>query len=127
MNKPTLFTRFSAFIKGGEEKDITRFEVKLFERIEREIKERETKISDLREHIVDTKASLNDAVFDINPENIKGIEAAKNYTGPYLAYLQKILLKIETFESQIETLEAEILRFAQISKVIETAEAPKEK
>lgn len=121
MNKPTFWSKVKACIKGGEEKNVNRFESAVFSKLNKEIKDRQSQIEDQKERLEDVKEILNDEVFNINMEQIKGIDAAKSYANTYLNNLERKQNIVDEIQEKIDVLVAEIEALEGRKTLIENA------
>lgn len=108
MKKQTLASRVLAFLKGGDEAKLARFESKLEKYFKKQVDMRNEAISNLEEKIADATEELNETVVNVNPESINSTDQAENYVVTYLRGVQAKEAVIASLQEKIDTLKAEI-------------------
>ena len=119
--KKSLATRVLAFLKGGDEAKLVRFESKLDKYFKKQISMREDEIETLTEKIVDVTERLNEVVLNVNLDRVNATEGAEGYCPTYVTGVQRQMKVIEELKEQIEAKQAEIDFFKETQAVIEKA------
>lgn len=108
MKKQTLASRVLAFLKGGDEAKVARFESKLEKYFKKQVTMREESISNLEEKIADAKEELNETVVNVDVNRINSTDEAESYVVVYLRAVQAKEAVVADFQEQIDTLKKEI-------------------
>jgi hypothetical protein len=111
MKKSNLKDRVLAFLKGGDEAKLTRFEGKLDKHLAKQISMREDQIETLEEKIVDAKEDLNETILNVNPDSVNTTEGAESYCVTYLKQVRAKRNVILGYENQIAALQEEIAEY----------------
>lgn len=125
MKKSNLKDRVLAFLKGGDEAKLTRFEGKLDKHLAKQISMREDQIETLEEKIVDAKEDLNETILNVNPDSVNTTEGAENYCVTYLKQVRAKRNVILGYENQITALQEEIAEFRADEAAIYSVPAEK--
>lgn len=118
MKKQTLASRVLAFLKGGDEAKLSRFESKLEKYFAKQIAMRNEAISNLEEKIVDAKEELNETVVNVETERISSTDLAESYVVTYLRNVQAKEAVVDGLQEQIDTLKAEIAALEKTQGVV---------
>jgi len=122
MKKVSLVSRALAFVQGGDEAKLTRFESKLQKFFRKQKAMREEQITNLREKIADAYETVNETVVSVAADRIKDTDSAESYCTVYVKAVEAKLDAVEALQSQIDTLEAEIAKFDKIEAAIYSVE-----
>jgi hypothetical protein len=125
MKKSNLKDRVLAFLKGGDEAKLTRFEGKLDKHLAKQISMREDQIETLEEKIVDAKEDLNETILNVNPDSVNTTEGAESYCVTYLKQVRAKRNVILGYENQIAALQEEIAEFKADEAAIYSVPAEK--
>jgi len=117
----SLATRVLAFLKGGDEAKLIRFEGKLDKYFKKQISMREDEIETLNEKIVDETERLNEVVLNVDLDRVNATEGAEGYCPTYVRAVQAQMQIIEKLKEQIEAKQAEVTFFKETQAVIEKA------
>jgi flagellar motility protein MotE (MotC chaperone) len=118
MTKLSLVDRALAFLKGGDDAKLARFEKKLSKYFKEQIAIRDKEIEKIQDHITDAQESFEEAVPNINPDSIAKADTLEVYVAQYVSGLDRKLQVVEELEEQISVLEAEKERLAKIQESI---------
>lgn len=125
MKKSNLKDRVLAFLKGGDEAKLARFEGKLDKHLAKQISMREDQIETLEEKIADAKEDLNETILNVNPDSVNTTEGAESYCVTYLKQVRATRNVIISFENQIAALQEEIAEFKADETAIYSVPAEK--
>jgi hypothetical protein len=114
----TLATRALAFLKGGDEAKLSRFESKLGKYFVAQIAIRTAEIEKLTEKLDDLKEVIDEAIPNVNLDKISQSETLEAYIPQYVALLNVRLEEAEALEAQIEVQQAEVTRLNKIQTLI---------
>jgi hypothetical protein len=118
MKKLTFVERALAFLKGGDDQKLARFENRVGKYFKEQIAIRERSIESLKDRITDAEEAFNDAVPNIDLARIASADGLDRYIPEYVKNLDAKLVATEELQDQIEVLEAEIARFGTIEAAI---------
>ena len=118
MKKQTLASRVLAFLKGGDEAKLSRFESKLDKYFTKQIAMRKDKIETLEEKVVDATEELNETVVNIDVDRINSTEGAESYVVTYVQRVQEKQEVVDDLKAQIEDLKAEIAKFESLHDTV---------
>jgi hypothetical protein len=118
LKKSTLVERALAFLKGGDDAKLARFERSLGKYFKAQIAIRDTEIEKLQDKITDAEEAFNDAVPNINPVSIASADSLDSYVTEYVRGLDLKLQAVENLQEQIEQQEAEKARLEKIQAAI---------
>lgn len=122
MKKVSLVSRALAFVQGGDEAKLTRFESKLQKFFRKQKSMREEQITNLREKIADAYETVNETVVSVAADRIKDTDSAEFYCATYVKSVEAKLDAVDALQTQIDTLEAEIAKFDKIEAAIYSVE-----
>lgn len=122
MKKVSLVSRALAFVKGGDEAKLTRFEGKLQKFFRKQKSMREEQITNLREKIADAYETVTETVISVAADRIKDTDSAESYCAVYIKAVEAKLDIVDSLQDQIDTLEAEIAKFNKIEEAIYSVE-----
>lgn len=108
MKKQTLSTRVLAFLKGGDEAKVSKFEAKLSKEYAAQIKAKEEAIAKLEERIEDAEEVLNETILNVDVTCINNTDSAESYV---VIYMRKVRTKrnvIKEYQNQITDIQTEI-------------------
>lgn len=108
MKKQTLASRVVAFLKGGDEAKLARFESKLEKYFKKQITMRQDSIENLEEKIKDAKEEQDEAVVNVDLNKINSTDDAESYVVGYLRGVQAKEAVVESLQEQIDELKKEI-------------------
>jgi prefoldin subunit 5 len=123
MKKQTLASRVLAFLKGGDEAKVARFESKLEKYFKKQIAMREESISNLEEKIADAKEELNETVVNVDVNRINSTDEAEGYVVVYLRSVQAKEAVVNGLQEQIDTLKEEIKALEKTQETVYSVEA----
>lgn len=118
MKKTSLASRVLAFLKGGDEQKLSRFEVKLEKYFKKQADMRKDAIENLEEKIADAKEELNETVVNVDLERINSTDGAEGYVVTYLRAVQAKEAVVESLQEQIDTLNKEIEAFQKTQNTV---------
>lgn len=118
MKKQTLASRVLAFLKGGDEAKLSRFESKLDKYFTKQIAMRKDKIETLEEKVVDATEELNETVVNVDVDRINSTEGAESYVVTYVQRVQEKQEVVDDLKAQIEDLKAEIAKFESLHDTV---------
>lgn len=118
MKKATLASRILAFLKGGDEAKLARFESKLEKYFKKQADMRKDAIESLEEKIADAKEELNETVVNVDLERINSTDGAEGYVVTYLRAVQAKEAVVEGLQEQIDTLNKEIEAFEKTQNTV---------
>lgn len=118
MKKQTLASRVLAFLKGGDEAKLSRFESKLDKYFTRQIAMRKDEIETLEEKVVDATEELNETVVNVDVDRINSTEGAESYVVTYVERVQEKQEVVDGLKAQIEDLKAEIAKFESLQDTV---------
>lgn len=108
MKKQTLSTRVLAFLKGGDEAKVSKFEAKLSKEYAAQIKAKEEAIAKLEERIEDAEEVLNETILNVDVTCINNTDSAESYV---VIYMRKVRTKrnvIKEYQNDIADIQTEI-------------------
>lgn len=108
MKKQSLTDRVLAFLKGGDQAKLSRFESKLEKYFKKQIAMREEDISNLKEKIADATEELNETVVNVDLEKINSTDQAEDYVVTYIRNIQDREAVVAELQEAIDSLKAEI-------------------
>lgn len=114
MKKQTLKDKILAFLKGGDEAKISRFEVQIEKFIDNQIDLRHLQIADLEERLEDQEQNTQEAITNVDVNKIQTIESTKAYCEVYLKKLLDTYLEHEKTNDEIEKLQTEIMNLTDV-------------
>lgn len=123
MTKQTLKDRVVAFLKGGDESKLSRFEAKLGKYLDKQISMRKESIETLKEKITDAKEVMGEAVINVDTSRIGNTDSTESYVSSYVKNISEKLSVVEQFEADIKAQEEEIARFEKLREVIYPTES----
>lgn len=118
MKKQTLASRVLAFLKGGDEAKLSRFESKLDKYFTKQIAMRKDAIETLEEKVVDATEELNETVVNVDVDRINSTEGAESYVVTYVQRVQEKQEVVDGLKAQIEDLKAEIAKFESLQDTV---------
>ena len=122
MKKQTLASRVLAFLKGGDEAKLARFENKLDKYFKKQVDMRKDAISNLEEKIQDATEELHETVVNVDTDRINSTDEAEGYVVTYLRNVQAKEAVVDSLQEQIDTLNAEIKAFAKTQATVYSVE-----
>lgn len=118
MIKQSLKDRVLAFLKGGDEAKLSRFEGKLGKYLDKQISMRKESIETLKEKIVDANEVMGEAVINVDASRIGNTDSTETYVSSYVRNISEELTIVEQLEADIKKQEEEIARFEKLREVI---------
>lgn len=125
MIKQSLKDRVLAFLKGGDEAKLSRFEGKLGKYLDKQISMRKESIETLKEKIVDANEVMGEAVINVDASRIGNTDSTETYVSSYVRNISEKLAVVEQLEADIKKQEEEIARFEKLREVIYPTESAK--
>lgn len=125
MKKQTLSSRVLAFLKGGDEAKLARFEGKLDNYFQKQVKMKTDAIATLQDKILDATEELNDTVLSVDVDRINKVEGAENYCSVYVRGVKAKLDVVDSFNAEIKELEEQIETLNKLQGVIYSVEETK--
>lgn len=126
MSKKTLTEKVLAFLKGGDEAKLTRFENKLEKYFDKQIKTRQDNISSLQDKLVDATEELDETVLNVDLDKVNKTESAEDYCSVYVRAVKEKQDVINNLNAEIEILEEEIETLNTLKEIIENVSSDKE-
>lgn len=122
MKKTTLTVRVMAFLKGGDEAKLVRFETRLqkYFKSQVDILEKEKEI--LNDKLSDAKEELNDYIPNIDIDKISKADGMDEYIKSYVGGLDEKQQTIDDLEETLNELDGEIARLNQLQELIYSEE-----
>jgi len=108
MKKQTLSTRVLAFLKGGDEAKVSKFEAKLSKEYTAQIKAKQEAITKLEERIEDAEEVLNETILNVDTTCINNTDAAESYVAIYMRNVRKKRNIIKEYQNDIAAIQEEI-------------------
>lgn len=122
MKKVTLVTRAIAFLKGGDEAKLTRFESKLEKYFKSQIDICNKEIEILNDKLTDAKEELSDYIPNIDIDRIGKADGLESYVKDYVGGLNNLQNVIQELENKIESKKDEIERFNTLQGLVYSEE-----
>lgn len=122
MKHQTFVQKVVAYLKGGDEAKLARFEGKVTKHLKRQISMREDEIETLKDRIEDARETMAEAVVNIDVEKINGTDASEDYAVTYVEKVAGALEVIKDLEEEVADLEDEIVLLKEVNGVIFSAE-----
>ena len=108
MKKQTLSTRVLAFLKGGDEAKVSKFEAKLSKEYAAQIKAKEEAIAKLEERIEDAEEVLNETILNVDVTRINNTDSAESYVAIYMRNVRTKRNVIKEYQNDIADIQTEI-------------------
>ena len=108
MKKQTLSTRVLAFLKGGDEAKVSKFEAKLSKEYAAQIKAKEEAIAKLEERIEDAEEVLNETILNVDVTRINNTDSAESYVAIYMRNVRNKRNVIKEYQNDIADIQTEI-------------------
>jgi hypothetical protein len=108
MKKASLVQRVLAFVNGGDEQKLVRFETKLGKYFNKQISMRKETIENLEDKINDAQEALDETVVNVNVGAINDADGAENYCEKYVQAVMTKMAIIDEYKEEIKDLNAEI-------------------
>lgn len=118
MQKRTLVERVIAFLKGGDEAKLSRFDSKLSKYLDKQILMRKESIETLREKVIDANESVNDFILQVDTQSLNHTDSIDRYVVTYIKEVSAKLVIVEGLEADIKVQEEEIARFEKMGRLI---------
>ena len=115
MKQTTFVQKVTAFLKGGDEAKLARFDSKLRKYFQKQISMRNDKIENLQDKIVDSKEVLSEVILGVDIDKINSTDGAESYCVSYVRKVQEGNEAIESFEDQVLDLKEEV---ADLEKLV---------
>jgi len=106
--KQSYAKRIIAWMKGGDEKNINRFQKYNKRYIAEEIAERERQKDKLTDKLDDLEGTLEEKVHNIDLDVIKDSDRLEGYSESYIQGIFSVYVERKNLEEKIETLTEEI-------------------
>ena len=118
MKKRTIVQKVIAFLNGGDEVKLARFETKFSKYIKKQVSYREDNIETLRDKIADAKEAAKEAVLNINLSSISTTEGAETYCANYFEQVKRANKVVTELEAKISVLEEEIETIKNVESLV---------
>lgn len=122
MKKTTLAGRVLAFLKGGDEAKVVRFEAKLERHFKDQIGIRTREIERLEDTKVDLLEALREAIPNVGMDKISNIGEVEAYVPKYVASIGTHIKAIHAIDDAIELQEEEISYLNNVRDAIYSSE-----
>lgn len=126
MSKRSLASKVLAYLKGGDEAKLVRFESKLEKFFKKQIEMRKENITNLEEKIADAKEHLNEMILSVDLGKVNSTDSAEGYVPDYVETLQAQQEVITDLEFEITTLKEEITSLENLKNTIDAVTAAEE-
>lgn len=118
MKQTTFVEKVLAFLKGGDEAKVVRFESKVVKYLKKQIAQRKDELESLEDKVTDAKEALAEVVVNVDVNRINNTDSTEDYAVTYVSSVDEAMEEVEDLESEIEGLEAEIERLEKIQATI---------
>lgn len=97
-----------AFLQGGDAAKMARFSTKLTRYAEKQVTMREDRLNTLRDKIIDAQEAVQETILGIELGCVNNTESQESYCSVYFNRVLKARQVVDSLNSEIEALEAEI-------------------
>jgi hypothetical protein len=108
MKKVSLVARVLAFVNGGDEAKLIRFESKLDKYFNKQISMREDDIENLEDKIKDAQESLGETILNVSVDSINSTDGAEGYCPTYVQSVMDKMEVVNGLNAKITALKSEI-------------------
>ena len=118
MEKLTFAQKVMAFLKGGDEAKIARFETKLTKFYSKQIAMRKDQIETFQDKKKDAQESLTDGITSVDLDKIQNTDSLEAYVKEYHNKIQRLSDEVNEFDEKIDNLQEEIKKLEATQTLI---------
>tara|TARA_R100001086_G_scaffold208436_1_gene124220 strand:- start:715 stop:1083 length:369 start_codon:yes stop_codon:yes gene_type:complete len=107
-------------LKGGDEAKVNRFFKRVIKYLDDQVEIRKREIEDINDKFIDIRDRENDAIYNLDVEELKSVDTTKEYIKKYVDNIVEIKREITEEKEEIKIKEQEIVYFSELkAKLVE--------
>ena len=126
MKHTTLTGAVIAFLKGGDEAKLARFERNFGKFVTNQQRISTEKIDTLKDKVTDAKELLNETILNVQVDEISTTEGSQIYCAKYLSAVQSASDAVDALEREIKAEEAKLAKVKALNTLIYSVVKDKE-